>query len=194
MSLLIQIPEIAVYLIVFLLLISVATDIYDRILARKIKKDESKEVEELKSDFYPIKYTIEDLKKEDDSGDVFIKKLIHDHYSCFNINSDSIPPERIYLFSKKGDSLTNAEKYGSFFSNSVDEYPYSAYKSFLSTIIGWHSKNYGIEFPVRKDVVINSAAPDMLEALKSIENDDNHIPKAIWEMRNKAIAKAENHK
>jgi hypothetical protein len=37
-----------------------------------------------------------------------------------------------------------------------------------------------------------SAAPDLLEALMSIENDDNNIPKAIWDMRNKAIAKALN--
>jgi hypothetical protein len=35
-----------------------------------------------------------------------------------------------------------------------------------------------------------SAAPDLLHALMSIENDDNSIPKKIWDMRNKAIAKA----
>ena len=36
-----------------------------------------------------------------------------------------------------------------------------------------------------------AAAPELLEALKNIENDDNRIPKTIWDMRNKAIAKAE---
>jgi AmiR/NasT family two-component response regulator len=37
-----------------------------------------------------------------------------------------------------------------------------------------------------------SAAPDMLEVLMSLENDDNNIPLSIWEMRNKAIEKAIN--
>ena len=36
-----------------------------------------------------------------------------------------------------------------------------------------------------------AAAPDLLEALKSIENDCGCIPAAIWDLRNKAIAKAE---
>lgn len=35
-----------------------------------------------------------------------------------------------------------------------------------------------------------SAAPDLYEALASIENDDGRIPPAIWELRNKALAKA----
>ena len=35
-----------------------------------------------------------------------------------------------------------------------------------------------------------SAAPDLLEALINIENDDNRIPATIWEMRNKALNKA----
>lgn len=35
-----------------------------------------------------------------------------------------------------------------------------------------------------------AAAPDLLEALMSIENDDNSIPATIWEMRNAAIKKA----
>lgn len=34
------------------------------------------------------------------------------------------------------------------------------------------------------------AAPDLLEALQSIENDDGHIPAEIWKLRNVAIAKA----
>lgn len=35
-----------------------------------------------------------------------------------------------------------------------------------------------------------SAAPDLLEALLNIENDDNLIPKSIWDLRNEAIKKA----
>lgn len=35
-----------------------------------------------------------------------------------------------------------------------------------------------------------AAAPEMLEALESIENDNNIIPAPIWELRNKAIKKA----
>lgn len=35
-----------------------------------------------------------------------------------------------------------------------------------------------------------AAAPDLLEALENIENDDGHIPEKIWAMRNAAIAKA----
>ena len=52
----------------------------------------------------------------------------------------------------------------------------------------------GESFPNIKEAIANAkliaAAPDLLEALMSIENDDNSIPKAIWNMRNKAIAKA----
>ena len=35
-----------------------------------------------------------------------------------------------------------------------------------------------------------TAAPELLEALKSIENDNGSIPAKIWGMRNRAIAKA----
>jgi len=35
-----------------------------------------------------------------------------------------------------------------------------------------------------------AAAPELLEALQNIENDDNSIPAAIWELRNNAINKA----
>lgn len=35
-----------------------------------------------------------------------------------------------------------------------------------------------------------AAAPELLEALMSIENDNNSIPSTIWEMRNNAIKKA----
>jgi hypothetical protein len=36
-----------------------------------------------------------------------------------------------------------------------------------------------------------SAAPDMYEALKNIENDSNYIPETIWNMIQNAIRKAE---
>ncbi len=35
-----------------------------------------------------------------------------------------------------------------------------------------------------------AAAPELYEALASIENDDGSIPQAIWDMRNAALAKA----
>ena len=42
------------------------------------------------------------------------------------------------------------------------------------------------------DAVANliAAAPDLFEALVNIENDDGSIPKTIWELRNRALAKA----
>jgi hypothetical protein len=36
-----------------------------------------------------------------------------------------------------------------------------------------------------------AAAPELLEALENIENDDGHIPESIWSMVKEAIAKAE---
>jgi hypothetical protein len=37
---------------------------------------------------------------------------------------------------------------------------------------------------------IVAAAPDMLEALENLENDDNYIPDHAWKMVQAAIAKA----
>lgn len=36
-----------------------------------------------------------------------------------------------------------------------------------------------------------AAAPDMLEALKNIENDDKHMPETAWNLIQAAIAKAQ---
>lgn len=44
----------------------------------------------------------------------------------------------------------------------------------------------------KEDASLLAASKDLLEALQSIENDDGHIPAAIWELRNKAINKALN--
>lgn len=43
----------------------------------------------------------------------------------------------------------------------------------------------------RKEAEKNAAAaPELLEALESIENDNGSIPQAIWDMLNAAISKA----
>ncbi len=41
-----------------------------------------------------------------------------------------------------------------------------------------------------KDVTLISAAPDMLEALQNLENDNNAIPEHAWKMVQDAIKKA----
>jgi len=43
---------------------------------------------------------------------------------------------------------------------------------------------------VRANSQLIAAAPELLEALQNIENDDGRIPKSIWDMRNAAISKA----
>jgi hypothetical protein len=42
----------------------------------------------------------------------------------------------------------------------------------------------------RANIKLMAAAPELLEALMSIENDNNTIPDKIWKMRNDAIKKA----
>ena len=42
----------------------------------------------------------------------------------------------------------------------------------------------------KADALLIAAAPDLLAALQSIENDDESIPATIWAMRNTAILKA----
>ena len=49
---------------------------------------------------------------------------------------------------------------------------------------------YGSEEEQTANAHLMEAARDMYEALRSIENDDGSIPEAIWELRNKALAKA----
>jgi len=159
------------------------------IIAEKVKKKKLEEV-------IPQEKDIQDFKVTDSEDEAnFAEKLIDKHYSYYTIPGNS--KGRItHIFSEKTHSLEHAYDYGVRYhvSNSSEMDKRKTCENFLSSIVKWHSANYGIEFPIIKDVILNSAAPDMLEALKSIENDDNHIPKAIWEMRNKAIAKAENHK
>ena len=46
------------------------------------------------------------------------------------------------------------------------------------------------EQELKANAKLIAAAPDLLEALMSIENDKGIIPKTIWDMRNKAIEKA----
>lgn len=45
---------------------------------------------------------------------------------------------------------------------------------------------------IEADMYLISAAPDMLEALQNIENDNGFIPAPIWEMIQNAIKKALN--
>ena len=47
-----------------------------------------------------------------------------------------------------------------------------------------------LTYKLEADAKLISAAPDLLEALVNIENDDGRIPETIWAMRNAAIAKA----
>jgi hypothetical protein len=42
----------------------------------------------------------------------------------------------------------------------------------------------------RANAALIAAAPDLYEALASIENDDGRIPATIWDMRNAALAKS----
>lgn len=43
----------------------------------------------------------------------------------------------------------------------------------------------------REHSALIAAAPELLEAAQNIENDDGHIPPAIWQMLKAAISKAE---
>lgn len=49
---------------------------------------------------------------------------------------------------------------------------------------------YGPDEAIAANARLIAAAPEMLEALENIENDDAHMPAAIWDLIQKAIAKA----
>ena len=42
----------------------------------------------------------------------------------------------------------------------------------------------------KRNAAMISAAPDMLEALENLENDDEHMPESAWAMVQAAIGKA----
>jgi hypothetical protein len=44
--------------------------------------------------------------------------------------------------------------------------------------------------PDHPDARLIAAAPELLEALENLENDDGHIPASIWAKVQSAIAKA----
>jgi len=44
----------------------------------------------------------------------------------------------------------------------------------------------------KKDVALIAAAPDMLEALQNLKNDDNSIPEHAWKLVKEEITKAHN--
>ena len=51
---------------------------------------------------------------------------------------------------------------------------------------------YGVQSIYKKeDANLIAAAPDMYEALRNLENDNNQIPDHAWQMVQDAIAKAE---
>ena len=60
--------------------------------------------------------------------------------------------------------------------------------SYVIQALGQSAEAFWIKNPADRDLI--AAAPDLLEALENWENDDGHMPPAIWELRNKAIAKA----
>lgn len=47
-----------------------------------------------------------------------------------------------------------------------------------------------LQSDAQANAALIAAAPDLLEALQNIENDDGNIPGTIWDMRNNAIARA----
>jgi len=54
------------------------------------------------------------------------------------------------------------------------------------------NKDKMFELASNQIMALISAAPDMLEALQSLENDDNSIPKHAWDLVQNAIIKATN--
>ena len=58
----------------------------------------------------------------------------------------------------------------------------------------WQDGNYGTPTISKADAYLIAAAPDLLEALQNLENDDESIPKHAWDMVQNAIAKATGSK
>ena len=57
--------------------------------------------------------------------------------------------------------------------------------------VDYQTNLFAIHSASRPDIKLVLAAPEMLAALKNIENDDEHMPKTAWAMIQAAIAKAE---
>ena len=62
--------------------------------------------------------------------------------------------------------------------------------SLVATTIGYCPDHLPSSKERKANISLISAAPDLYDALSSIENDDGRIPSKIWEMRNDALAKA----
>jgi hypothetical protein len=82
------------------------------------------------------------------------------------------------------------------FVNSYSNRPGIEADAFSVVIYGYKDDDAGVQGKSKEEELANAyliaAAPDMLEALKNLENDDNHIPLEAWQMVQSAIAKATN--
>lgn len=83
------------------------------------------------------------------------------------------------------------------FKDSRDYRPGIEADAFSVVIYGYgDDDDGGVQGKSKEEEIANAyliaAAPDMLEALKNLENDDGHIPLEAWKMVQSAIAKATN--
>ena len=67
-------------------------------------------------------------------------------------------------------------------------------KRLAISVMVFETKDGNLVFSRSGEAIANAkliaAAPELLEALLNIENDNNSIPKTIWDLRNSAIKKA----